>query len=294
MKTNRTPLLPLLFSLGIHALVLTGCNNDALSLSDNTAQTSEQKDTTEKKEKNMKQEKKEKTEKKEKKPTPQPTSDAEAVMAQYKKADAYTILDTKSLTKEELSSFFTIQKISDRVFDRMYKKSYKEDCTVPRSELRYLRVLHADGEGNTRIGELVVNKSIAKDCKEIFYKLYKRNYPIEKMVLVDEYDADDNESMADNNTSSFNYRVVEGTTNLSKHSLGLAIDINPRYNPYIHTLNGEVVCSPANGADYQDRTKEFPYKIDTEDYAYQLFTSYGFQWGGAWNSSKDYQHFQKE
>ena len=128
--------------------------------------------------------------------------------------------------------------------------------------------------------------------KTIFQKLYQQSYPIEKMVLVDTYDADDNASMADNNTSSFNYRVVEGTTHLSKHSLGLAIDINPRYNPYIHTLNGQTVCSPENGSDYADRSKDFPYKIDTEDYAYKLFLEYGFSWGGNWNSSKDYQHFE--
>ena len=114
------------------------------------------------------------------------------------------------------------------------------------------------------------------------------------MVLVDEYNADDNLSMADNNTSAFNYRVVEGTTKLSKHSLGLAIDINPRYNPYIHTLQGVVVCSPENGKAYQNRSKDFPYKIDRNDLAYQLLLSEGFTWGGAWNSCKDYQHFQFE
>ena len=112
------------------------------------------------------------------------------------------------------------------------------------------------------------------------------------MVLVDEYNADDNASMADNNSSSFNYRVVEGSNKLSKHSLGLAIDINPKYNPYIHTLNGKTVCSPENGAEYADRTKSFDYKIDEKDYSYQLFTKYGFTWGGNWNSVKDYQHYE--
>lgn len=210
----------------------------------------------------------------------------------YRHKNAYSIVDVSEFSKSDIKKLFTISDISDEVFKRMYKKSYKENCTVPRDTLRYIRVLHKDIEGNTRIGELVVNKSIADDVKTIFYKLYLHDYPIEKMVLVDAYDADDNASMADNNSSSFNYRVVEGTTHLSKHSLGLAIDINPRYNPYIHTLNGQTVCSPENGNDYVDRTKDFPYKIDTDDYAYKLFLEYGFSWGGNWNSSKDYQHFQ--
>ena len=211
---------------------------------------------------------------------------------EYKHMEAFSVIDVTAFSKTDLKKLFTISKISDKVFKRMYKKSYKEDCTVPRDSLRYIRVLHKDIDGNTRIGELVVNKTIADDVKTIFFKLYLHNYPIEKMVLVDEYDADDNASMADNNSSSFNYRVVEGTTHLSKHSQGLAIDINPRYNPYIHTLNGQTVCSPENGSDYADRSKDFPYKIDTEDYAYKLFLEYGFSWGGNWNSSKDYQHFE--
>ena len=37
--------------------------------------------------------------------------------------------------------------------------------------------------------------------------------------------------MEDNNTSCFNYRVVDGTTSLSKHALGCAIDINPFITP---------------------------------------------------------------
>lgn len=235
------------------------------------------------------------TEKPEKK---QKTKENEAMhtihdtIQEYQHMNAYSIVDVSQFAKTDLKKMFTVSKISNSVFKRMYKKSYKENCTVPKDSLRYIRILHTDLDGNTRIGELVVNKSIADDVKTIFYKLYLHGYPIEKMVLVDEYEADDNASMADNNSSSFNYRVVEGTNHLSKHSLGLAIDINPRYNPYIHTLNGQTVCSPENGSDYVDRTKDFPYKIDTEDYAYKLFLKYGFSWGGSWNNSKDYQHFQ--
>jgi hypothetical protein len=39
---------------------------------------------------------------------------------------------------------------------------------------------------------------------DIFKKLYENNYPIEKIRLVDEYDADDEKSMRDNNSSCFN------------------------------------------------------------------------------------------
>ena len=73
-------------------------------------------------------------------------------------------------------------------------------------------MLHCDAEGNAIVGELVCAKTIADDLLSIFRALFQSGYPIEKMRLVDEYDGDDEASMRDNNTSCFNYRVVEGTT----------------------------------------------------------------------------------
>ena len=114
--------------------------------------------------------------------------------------------------------------------------------------------------------------------------------------MIDEYDGDDLASMEDNNTSCFNYRVVDGTDSLSKHSLGCAIDINPLYNPYVvydYKGTGETYISPSEGKTYADRSLDFPYKIDENDLCYKLFKQHGFTWGGDWNSCKDYQHFQK-
>ena len=113
---------------------------------------------------------------------------------------------------------FSIQEISDSVFARMQGKSFPAHCTVKRSDLRYLQVLHVDAEGETHRGEMVCNKAIAEDLLEIFQELYRQRYPIERMRLIDDYDADDEQSMRDNNSSSFCYRVVEGSTKLSKHA----------------------------------------------------------------------------
>jgi len=160
--------------------------------------------------------------------------------------------------------------------------------------LRYVHILHYDFEGNPAEGELICNVSIADDLLSIFYELYQNEYQIEKVHLIEDYAGEDEASMADNNTSCFNYRVVEGSTTLSKHAYGLAIDINPLYNPYI-TYEGPdgFSVAPANADGYADRSAEFPYKIDKNDLCYQLFTEHGFTWGGNWNSVKDYQHFQK-
>ena len=189
---------------------------------------------------------------------------------------------------------FTIDTISDAVFQRMQGKSYKENCTVPRSELRYLRLSHYTVDGKKMVGELVCNKLIANDLKEIFQELYKHHYPIERMQLIDDYDADDERSMQVNNTSCFNFRAIAGTKKLSKHSLGMAIDINPLYNPCVKVnKDGSTSIQPKTGRRYANRQRQWPYKIDKNDLCYRLFVSHGFQWGGSWRSVKDYQQFER-
>lgn len=169
-----------------------------------------------------------------------------------------------------------------------------EQNDISYADLRYVHIIHYDFDGKLAEGELICHNSIAEDLVEIFYDLYASEYQIEKVTLIENYNGDDTASMADNNTSCFNYRVVDGTKSLSKHALGLAIDINPLYNPYIrYDKKGGQTVSPIEGEAYADRTVSFPYKIDPDDLCYRLFTEHGFTWGGNWNSSKDYQHFQK-
>ena len=187
---------------------------------------------------------------------------------------------------------FYITPITDEIFERIYGLSFKEDCTLPREDLRYLHVLHKDLDGNEHEGEMIVNVHIAEDVLDILKKLYEADYPIERIRLVDEYGADDEASMQDNNSSSFNFRFVSHTTRISKHGLGLAVDINPLYNPYIKTVDGKRSVEPAGGEPYVDRTADFPFKIDEDDLCFRLFTEKGFEWGGAWKNSKDYQHFE--
>lgn len=187
---------------------------------------------------------------------------------------------------------FYIKPIPDDIFEKMQGKSYKENCTVPREELRYLHILHVGFDNNTHEGELIVNKRIAEDVLDIFKELYKAGYQIEKVRLIDEYNAQDELSMRDNNSSAFNFRYISYSTTLSKHAMGLAVDINTLYNPYIKQVDGRLNIEPANAVNYVDRNRQFPYKIDHDDLCYKLFTKYGFEWGGDWEDSKDYQHFE--
>lgn len=186
------------------------------------------------------------------------------------------------------------QKMEERIVGISYSEEGSDEVTL--DELRYLNVLYNDFEGGVQTGELICHKYIAWDLLEIFEELYRSGYRFEEISLIDDYDGDDTLSMEHNNTSCFNYRVVDGTDHLSKHAYGLAIDINPFYNPYVvynKDGSGETYISPKGSEVYADRTKDFPYKIDENDLCYKLFTEHGFTWGGNWNSSKDYQHFEK-
>ncbi len=200
--------------------------------------------------------------------------------------------NTEIITRTPVAESFYIEEISDEIFDRIYGRSFKENCTLPREDLRYLHVLHKDLDGNEHEGEMIVNKHIADDVLAILKQLYDADYPIEKIRLIDEYDADDEASMEDNNSSSFNFRFISHTTKVSKHGLGLAVDINTLYNPYTKIVDGERIVEPVTGEPYLDREADFPYKIDESDLCYKLFIEHGFEWGGAWEDRKDYQHFE--
>ena len=206
---------------------------------------------------------------------------------------AGTVVDVSNLSQEMLDSLFYSSEITEEVQQRIQGISYHENENISLIELRYLRVLHRGFDGQDHIGELIVNQAIAEDILEIMSELYHQSYPIEKMLLIDEYGADDEQSMEDNNTSAFNYREIAGSGRLSNHAEGLAIDINPLYNPYVkQTGDGGRTVSPSSGEAYADREGDFPYKIDGNDLCCQLFLEHGFAWGGNWNSVKDYQHFE--
>jgi hypothetical protein len=143
-------------------------------------------------------------------------------------------------------------------------------------------------------GKLIVNVQVADDIMEIFKELFDAKYQIEKIKLIDEYDANDDASMEDNNTSAFNFRLIDGQDTISDHSYGIAIDINPLYNPYVRSGFGDRDVLPVNGTVYADRTKDFEHKIVKGDVCYNAFINRGWKWGGEWNSPIDYQHFYKE
>ena len=224
------------------------------------------------------------------------------------KTDFTFPVDTKPLTEwqagrtvsqEAVDAFggidmcFAAEPIPDGVWARMQGKTYKENPYIGRDDLRHVRALHWDYDNQMHVGEMIVNKQIAECVARILRQLFDAKYPIQRMLLPDVYDADDETQMRDNNSSCFCYRNIAGSANLSKHARGLAIDINTLYNPYYKVRDdGTLFIQPATAEAYCNRDWDFPYKIDHDDLCFRLFTEAGFDWGGDWTTRKDYQHFE--
>lgn len=167
--------------------------------------------------------------------------------------------------------------------------TWRAGCPVGPDELRLVRLSYATPDGTSATGELVVAASVADDVIAAFGDLYAAGFPITRMETIDAYGADDDRSMAADNTSGFNCRDVTGGTGWSRHSYGEAVDINPLINPYVE---GDTVL-PAAGAAYLDRSDVRPGMIVAGDLVVQAFTSRGFEWGGDFETLKDYQHFAR-
>jgi D-alanyl-D-alanine carboxypeptidase len=162
-----------------------------------------------------------------------------------------------------------------------------DDPRCPRWDaLAYLVVDHVTFDGAMARGELVVAVAIAERARELFRRLWQLGFPIRQMRLVDDFGADDDTSMAADNSSALNFRVISGTDVLSQHALGRAIDINPIENPWRRP--DKIV--PEAGRAFADRTDVRPGMIVRPGPVVASFDEIGFEWGGDWLHAFDDHH----
>ena len=155
------------------------------------------------------------------------------------------------------------------------------------SQMTLLNVEYFGFDSLIHHGQIIVHHSVVNEISLIFKELLIEKFPIEKVIPTVYYNWDDDLSMHDNNTSSFNYRRATNSGKLSSHALGLAIDINPRINPYIDR-SGNIF--PSNGTYNISQQGT----ITDSSQCFKIFRKYGWKWGGHWRYSKDYQHFSKD
>jgi len=183
---------------------------------------------------------------------------------------------------------FYISHIPAKMLKEMRDTSLPPGAPIKPDELRLIRIRHWGFDNAVHSGELIVHKEIARDIADIFRELFWKKYPIEQMQILKKGDPE-----YYNNGGAFWWRKATNKPTLSYHAVGLAVDINPKYNPYV---NGDLIV-PSYGKEFLDRSLDIPGIIkDGDDAAVVAFKKRGFDWGGDWVSTRgyaDYMHFEK-
>lgn len=113
----------------------------------------------------------------------------------------------------------------------------RPECPIQDPErLRVVEVNHHDFRGKISRGRLMVNADVASSVARIFGGLYDQQFPIRRMMPVEQFDGDTNASLRADNTSAFNCRrpdQINAPFGDSPHANGRAVDINPRENPWM-------------------------------------------------------------
>ncbi|MEP7090789.1 MAG: M15 family metallopeptidase [Nocardioidaceae bacterium] len=168
--------------------------------------------------------------------------------------------------------------------------TWSPGCPVPLSGLRDLRLTFRGFDGHAHTGELVVSATVADGVVGVFRRLYAAAYPIEEMRLPTTADLDAPPTGDGNNTAAYVCRFTRGTTTLSAHAYGLAIDVNPFLNPY---RRGDLVLPELAGA-YLDRSWRRPGMILRGGVVTRAFARAGWTWGGDFTSLSDLMHFSAD
>jgi len=158
-----------------------------------------------------------------------------------------------------------------------------------------LTVHYLSFDGKIHRGQLVIDEELEADMLEMFEMARELEFPIAKVVPNAHPNYKWNAHklvVVDNVSAGFNYRKIKDTNELSCHSYGKAIDLNPKQNPYIRYKNGTETVFPENAR--WDPKK--PGTLHSSHRLVQFMELRGWEWGGNWakkNGVVDYMHFQK-
>jgi hypothetical protein len=185
-----------------------------------------------------------------------------------------------------------VSRIGSALRDVLIGRNWEPGCPVPLKDLRLVEVSYWNFEGKVRTGPLVLHERVAADILWVFKRLFRARFPIEEIKLAAKDRPITPEDYWDKSrrsvTASFNCRPATGSTSLSHHSYGWAIDINPLQNPYVRG-DGSVLRHVAK--PYRDRSLQRKGMIHDGDIVVRSFARIGWEWGGHWHTLKDYMHF---
>jgi hypothetical protein len=162
---------------------------------------------------------------------------------------------------------------------------WHKGCPVALSGLRVLRVRYHGFDGRVHTGRMVVNAQAAAPLARAFRTLYGLRFPIRRVGVL---------PVGADTTASFSCRQAvpspcsggTGTGSWSMHAFGLAVDVNPRENPYVGCGQSR---DPATRRFF-NRSRHRKGMVTAR--AIQAFGAIGWGWGGSWvGDTKDYMHF---
>lgn len=154
------------------------------------------------------------------------------------------------------------------------------------NQLQLIKVRYYSTDGKIHEGQVLTNKKIANEITELFTFIFQEQFPIAKVIPIVKYNWNDNLSMQNNNTYSFCYRNIS----YSKHAQGMAIDINPFFNPLrskndsLHRPNKPI------GAKFDPSVSGTLHP--THSVVLKL-KNMGFKWGHYFKRKYDDHHFEK-
>ena len=169
---------------------------------------------------------------------------------------------------------------------QMRGNSWRQGCPVSLNQLSYLTVSYWGFDNKSHIGHIIINKQLAAEVVQIFEELYQHHFLIENMQLPSQHHS----SARDDDSHGFEcYQDPENKSQFSMHAYGIAIDINPVYNPYEKTPG---YAYPTNGQKFLDRSLTHRGMVKINGPVFNAFIKRGWIWGG-FSQKRDYMHFRK-
>ena len=185
---------------------------------------------------------------------------------------------------------FSAARLGPSTRRRISGSSWHTGCPVALEDLRLLRIGYWGFDRSARVGRMIVAAPSVPAVRRAFAALFRAHFPIRRMRLVDDYGASDYASIEADNTSAFNCRPATGSSRLSEHAYGRAIDVNPIENPYVYPDGTTVHAASRPYLNRSRHRRGMAYRGGT---IVRAFAGAGWQWGGDWRppSATDYQHF---
>jgi hypothetical protein len=185
------------------------------------------------------------------------------------------------------------QPLSPSLRSQLAGRFWHAGCPVALADLRVLSVTYWGFDGKAHPGQLVVNERAAAPLAKVFRRLYQLRFPIRHLTVADAYGPAQTQPRDGDISGSFECRNAVPSpcspgkpTGWSMHAYGLAIDLNPRENPYV----GCGQSRDPEAVSYMNRSK--PRKGMVTPGVVEAFRSIGWGWGGSWTGdTKDYMHF---